>query len=77
MTPRQGAVLQFIAACHHNEAPAPTVRDLVEALGLAPSSVNAVRQHLLGLRDAGLVTWDEGKARTLRLTDQGWAEVGG
>ena len=42
----------------------PTVRSVGEEVGLA--SPNSTHHHLLDLRDAGLVTWDEGKTGTLR-----------
>ncbi len=43
----------------------PTVRDLCALTGMNP---NGVMCHLNALRDAGLVTWQSGKARTLRPT---------
>lgn len=47
----------------------PTVREVQVAVGLA--SVSTVHAHLGVLRDAHLVDWREGFARTLRLTDLG------
>lgn len=43
----------------------PTVRELAEAVNRWP---NAVQRALDSLREQGMVTWEEGRNRTLRLT---------
>jgi SOS-response transcriptional repressor LexA len=48
---------------------APTVRELAQVVGLASSST--VWYWLMRLRYEGLVTWEEGKTRTIRLTQRG------
>ena len=44
---------------------APTIREISDVVGLR--SPDSVVYHLLILRDAGRVTWKEGKSRTLRI----------
>lgn len=43
-----------------------TVMGIIQHLGFR--SKNAIKQHLDRLREAGLVTWDDGKHGTLRAT---------
>jgi SOS-response transcriptional repressor LexA len=45
----------------------PTLRELARALGLR--SFGSLWEHLDRLRDLGLVTWDAGKSRTLRVLE--------
>jgi repressor LexA len=42
----------------------PTVREIATAVGLGHPTVY---RHLAWLRKAGYVTWEDGKARTLRF----------
>lgn len=44
----------------------PTLQEIQEYAGI--SSVSVVYYHLHKLRLAGRVTWEEGKARTIRVT---------
>lgn len=44
----------------------PTVREIAAELGL---SVASVHHHLGGLRDEGKITWEERKARSIRLVE--------
>lgn len=46
----------------------PTYQELADALGMR--SKQLVRYHLQQMREAGYVTWDEGKPRTLRITKE-------
>jgi SOS-response transcriptional repressor LexA len=46
----------------------PTLRELAEDVDV---SVNVVLQHLRRLRQAGIVTWELGRPRTLRLVEDG------
>jgi len=47
---------------------APTVKEVMEGMGLPSTSMAHYR--LTCLRAAGMVDWDAGKARTLRLVPQ-------
>ena len=46
----------------------PTLRDLGERLGI---TATGVKHHLDVMRVRGLVDWEDGMARTLRVTDVG------
>lgn len=65
-TPRQSDVLDFIEKYQtdHNGR-SPTVREIAKALGL--TSTNSVYQHLCKLRAKGLLTWEPGAVRTIRI----------
>lgn len=44
----------------------PTVRELADGLGVTPTDVY---QKLVRLRRDGLVEWEDGKSRTLRVVE--------
>ena len=46
----------------------PSIRQLATELGL---SAAGVKYHLDALRDLGMVTWEPGQSRTVRLTADG------
>lgn len=46
----------------------PTFREVGKRVGL--SSPDTVYRRLLALRGRGLVVWEDGKPRTLRVVDQ-------
>lgn len=54
------AVRRLIA----REGYSPSIRDLVEDLGV---TANAVHERLTKLRDRGLIVWTNGKGRSIRL----------
>jgi repressor LexA len=66
LTERQRSILDAIAAFTAEHGYAPTTRELGDLLGIAGS--NAVMDHLWALRRKGYVEWQDGKARTLRIT---------
>lgn len=47
----------------------PTMREI--ANGLNYNSVDAVRYHIKALREAGVIEWQEGNERTIRMVTQG------
>ncbi len=47
----------------------PTMREVATRVGV--SSSDTIYQRLKMLRTEGLITWEEGKPRTLRLIPQG------
>ena len=63
--PRQQEVLHFIRAYIASRSYPPTVREIGAHLGIA--STNGVHDHLIALRRRGLLTWERGKSRTLRV----------
>ena len=60
--------LSVLAAIHKLQP--VTVRDVANETGTTPPTV---WHHVTSLGDEGLVTWEPGKARTLRTTDEGAA----
>lgn len=72
-TEAQRAVLVAVARLSSEWGYPPTVREVCEALGFA--STNAAAEQLERLRRLGLVQWEAGRARTLRLTGSGWLEA--
>jgi SOS-response transcriptional repressor LexA len=63
LTRSQLRILLAVCTVHHRDGRA-TVRAVAEAVGLA--SMSTVHHHLVALRDAGWVTWDDGRDSTLR-----------
>jgi SOS-response transcriptional repressor LexA len=68
LTPRQSALLGALVSFTEERGYAPSTRDLARQLG---TSFGSVHRMLLILRGNGLVSWEEGRARTLRVTDSG------
>jgi len=64
-TPRQLEVVGAIRHLTETHGYAPTLAELRNNLGIA--SANAISGHLKALRAKGLVTWKEGRSRTLRI----------
>lgn len=68
VTGSQQAVLDFISAFTTENGYAPTHREVQENFGWR--SQTAAVNHLDALKFKGLVTWQPGKARTLRVTQE-------
>lgn len=68
LAPRQRDVLHAIKRLTKQLGYPPTIRELVDDLGLA--STNAVKIHLDPMRRKGWVTWVDGKFRTLRVVGE-------
>ena len=60
-------LLAAIIACWDDRGVAPTVRELSEELGLR--STAPMHRYLERLREEGRVSWERGKARTLRVVE--------
>lgn len=69
LTERRREFLVAIADYWREQGFAPTVRDLQQRFELG--SPNGVVCNLIPLAALGLVTWRDGMARTIRLTDKG------
>jgi DNA-binding MarR family transcriptional regulator len=69
LTPRQVDALLYVAGCADD--PSPTLDELAAGLGVRHGA-GAVA-FVTGLEDAGLVTRERGRARSIRLTDDGRA----
>lgn len=69
VTDRQSAILEWIRAYIALRGFSPTIREIGKAFGIASS--NGVSDHLWRLRYKGLITWVDGRSRTLRLLEVG------
>jgi len=65
LTDRQREVYQWIRQHIETHGYSPSVRDIQDGLQIA--SPNGVMCHLHALRAKGLIDWQTGKARTIRL----------
>ena len=72
MTPKQRETLELIA-CLTAERGTPPTHD--EIASEQRKTKQAVRQMLGYLKDLGLVTWQDGRPRTLRLTSLGRSHI--
>lgn len=60
-------IIKFITKYHGKYGCSPSLQEIAAGVGLA--SHNAVRAHLLTLRAAGVVTWVDGRYRTVRVLE--------
>ncbi len=72
-TPRQLRVLAALHAFHADHGYSPSFEQLREAVGFR--ALRGVEDHLEALRGRGLVLWERGHTRTLRLTAEGRVAV--
>lgn len=68
ITSRQRWMLHAIRTLTDRLGYAPTIRELADECGL--HGPNSVKAHLEPLRRKGWVTWEDGKARTLRVVGE-------
>ena len=66
-------ILEFLPNFSAQNGYAPTVREIMRAVGL--KSTASVYYHLSALNDAGLISMDGGKNRTIRLSNPGGIPV--
>ena len=66
-------ILEFLRDFSAQNGYAPTVREIMRAVGL--NSTASVYYHLSALNDAGLISMDGGKNRTIRLSNPGGIPV--
>ena len=66
-------ILEFLRDFSAQNGYAPTVREIMRAVGL--NSTASVYYHLSALTDAGLISMDGGKNRTIRLSNPGGIPV--
>ena len=66
-------ILEFLRNFSAQNGYAPTVREIMRAVGL--KSTASVYYHLSALNDAGVISMDGGKNRTIRLSNPGGIPV--
>ena len=68
LTNAQNELLDWIRAYIKNYQHSPSIRQMMQAMGLkSPAPIQSRLKHL---QDKGFITWQEGKARTLKLVDE-------
>lgn len=67
LTERQREILVWLFRYIDEHGYSPTVRELCHAFSFG--SPNGAMCHLVPLRKKGWLTWQDGHARTLRITD--------
>lgn len=68
LPPRQKEVLYLIDQLSKEHGYPPTLAELAKALGL--KNRMTVHQHVAALKKKGLVTWEQGLNRSLRIVDE-------
>ena len=68
-TNRQNEVYEFIVQNVRQNGYAPSIREICTALGLR--STSTVHYHLTALAKRGLIHWEDGKNRAIRVLDDG------
>lgn len=66
LTPRQQDVLEWIAGYIDTHGYSPTVREIASHYGW---TTNGVMCHLRPMRKKGVITWQDGQARTMRIVE--------
>lgn len=69
MTERQRRILEYIQACNDQGEAPPTIREIMDALGMSSTSV--VNYELDELVKAGYIKRMQGSSRGIRLTGEG------
>jgi repressor LexA len=69
LTPSQDKVLNAIKFYYRMFGYYPSVRDIAELCGV--KSTNTVHQHLQTLKQKGVISMEESKARAVRLLPKG------
>lgn len=66
---RQQEVLDYLRRAIAEHGFVPSIREIVEALGV--HSTSTIHYHLTGLAARGMIRWDKGKNRAIQLLDAG------
>ncbi|MFP5502970.1 MAG: hypothetical protein ACLGIN_10810, partial [Candidatus Sericytochromatia bacterium] len=74
-TNRQHEVFEFIVQNVRENGYAPSIREICTALGLR--STSTVHYHLTALAKRGLIQWEGGKNRAIKVLGQSMSSPGG
>lgn len=64
---RQQEVLDYLRRAIAERGYVPSIREIVEALGV--HSTSTIHYHLTGLAERGLIRWEKGKNRAIQLLE--------
>ena len=68
LTDAQNELYRWIKDYMHNFQHSPSIRQMMEAMGLkSPAPIQSRLKHL---QEKGYISWQEGKARTLQIVDE-------
>ncbi len=68
LTEAQNELYEWIKEYMRNFQHSPSIRQMMEAMGLkSPAPIQSRLRHL---QEKGLISWQEGKARTLQIVDE-------
>jgi SOS-response transcriptional repressor LexA len=62
---RRERIVEFVSDFWTDNGYGPTIREVAQGVGLLAAS--SARYELVQLRDAGRLTWADGRPRTLRV----------
>lgn len=65
---RRDAIVEFVSDFWTDNGYGPTIREVAQGVGLLAAS--SARYELVQLRDAGRLTWVDGRPRTLRVVPE-------
>jgi repressor LexA len=68
LTERQADVVAFIEVWIHRNGQSPTLREICDGMGFA---LHAADCHVRAIRAKGRITFEDGKARTIRVVAEG------
>ena len=67
LTPAQNELFEWIKDYMKNFQHSPSIRQMMEAMGLkSPAPIQSRLKHL---QEKGFISWQEGKARTMKIVD--------
>jgi SOS-response transcriptional repressor LexA len=67
LSPRQWAMVAFVRSYTAARGYAPSIAEIMT--GTAASSKSVVAYNLRALRDMGVITYEDGKSRTVRVVE--------
>ncbi len=68
LTPAQNELYEWIKDYMKNFQHSPSIRQMMEAMGLkSPAPIQSRLKHL---QEKGFISWQEGKARTMKIIDE-------
>ena len=64
LTKRQSDVLAFIEVSMMRNGSSPSIREIADGMGV---QIHSIHTHLRKLRNAGAITFEDRKARTIQI----------
>ncbi len=74
LTRLEKQLFDWLVEYNREHGHAPTIRQMVEAMGLKSNS--PIQHRLQGLKEKGYIAWEKGKMRTIQILRQGQVNEG-